>query len=397
MTDFSPSDETEVADLLTRLSAAGETVEICGHGSKRGFGRAVSADHRLDVGKFSGVTLYEPDELVLAAKVGTPLAEITRLLDGERQNLAFEPMDMGPLFGQPAGRGTLGGLLACNLSGPRRVKAGAARDHALGVRAVSGDGRPFKSGGRVVKNVTGYDLSRGLAGSWGTLAVFTELTFKVLPKPEGSTTLVVFGLDDRAAIDLLCSAMGSPWEVSSAAHLPAEIAGETALGAAGRAATLLRLEGFEPSVAYRSARLTESFPQGTEFISVAGEVCAGLWAFVRDARFFVGTDKPLWRVSVAPMQGPDVLDALAGVEARHFYDWCGGLVWIEMREGVHPEAAARVRIAASRLGGHATLVRGSDALGIPAFQPQPDGLSALAARLKKSFDPQGILNPGRMG
>src|SRR5829696_8465816 len=198
-----PASPQDVLNAVVWAAAEETPLEIVGHGSKRGVGRPVQAEWTLDLSGVTGITLYEPDELVLSARAGTPLAEIEALLAAHGQQLDFEPMDYGPIFGAESGRGTIGGTLASNLSGPRRLKAGAARDHILGVRAVSGRGEAFKSGGRVVKNVTGYDLSKGLAGSWGTLAVVTELTFKVLPRPESAATLVIAGLDDYAAIAAL--------------------------------------------------------------------------------------------------------------------------------------------------------------------------------------------------
>src|SRR5690606_23108474 len=243
---------------IVRWAAAEETpLEILGHGSKRGIGRPVQTEHVLDLSQLSGITLYEPEELVLSAKAGTPISEIEGLLAEHNQQFAFEPMDYGPLLGGESGHGTIGGVLCANLSGPRRIKAGAARDHVLGVYAVSGRGEAFKSGGRVVKNVTGYDLSKGLAGSWGTLAVVTDVTFKVLPAAETEKTLVLSGLDDARAAAAMSEAMGSSAEVSGAAHLPEGVAGRFLSGAlAGAARTVLRVEGVAPSVDYRIDLLT---------------------------------------------------------------------------------------------------------------------------------------------
>ncbi len=255
-----PKDEAEVVEALNDALVGGKTIELIGHGSKRGIGRAAQTDRTLDVSAISGVTLYEPEELVLSARAGTPLVEIERLLADKNQELAFEPADLGPLLGGEAGAATLGGTLAVNLSGPRRIKAGAARDFALGVRAVSGRGEIFKAGGRVVKNVTGYDLPKLLAGSWGTLAVMTELTIKVLPRAEDVATVLVFGLTDARAVEAMAACMGSSCEVSGAAHLPPKVAARmpvAAVAKAGRAVTALRLEGIAPSIAYRRQKLEE--------------------------------------------------------------------------------------------------------------------------------------------
>jgi glycolate oxidase FAD binding subunit len=255
-----PDSAQSVLDAVSWAAAQEIPLEILGHGSRRGIGRPVQAEHTLDLSGLTGVTLYEPEELVLSARAGTPMAEVEKLLRDANQAFAFEPMDCGPLFGKPRGQGTIGGVLASNACGPRRIKAGAARDHVLGIHAVSGRGEAFKSGGRVVKNVTGYDLSKGLAGSWGTLAVVTDVTFKVLPRPEHEASLVISGLDDARAIAVLCEAMGTPWDVSGAAHLPENIAGLVPHGAAGGgAATLIRLEGFPPSVEYRAEKLRSIF------------------------------------------------------------------------------------------------------------------------------------------
>ena len=257
MTDtLNPRDDKDVEEAVRWALAENKSLEIFGHGSKRAIGRPAQTDLTLDLSALSGVTLYEPEELVLTAKAGTPIAEIEALVASKNQQLAFEPMDYGPLLGGPAGRGTIGGVLAANVSGPRRIKAGAARDHFLGLTAVSGRGETFKSGGRVVKNVTGYDLCKLMAGSWGTLAVSTEVTIKTLPRPETEATVLVLGLDDAAAIRVLAAAMGSSCDVSGAAHLPAVAAARISIAEAaggGRALTVLRLEGVLPSIAHRRA------------------------------------------------------------------------------------------------------------------------------------------------
>ncbi len=392
-----------VLDVVAWAAAEERPLEIVGHASKRGIGRPVQAEHTLDLSALTGVTLYEPEELVLSARAGTPLSEIEMLLQDHGQMLAFEPMDFGPLFGHARGRGTIGGVLAANASGPRRIKAGAARDHILGIHAVSGRGEAFKSGGRVVKNVTGYDLSKGLAGSWGTLAVVTDLTFKVLPRPEAAATLVVGGLDDDTAVTALCEAMGTPWDVSGAAHLPESVVAEApdaAFAAGGRAATLIRLEGFAASVAYRAEKLKALLSPLGEVAALETEASESVWRSVRDATPFDSNTNPVWRVSVAPRAGPGVVAALADAHAiRYFYDWSGGLVWIETEAETHDALAREIRMAVAMAGGgHAILMRGSPALrnAVSPFEPQPAPLAALSRRLKEQFDPRGILNPGRM-
>jgi glycolate oxidase FAD binding subunit len=399
MTTFTPSTSDEVLSAVQWALAEETPLEIIGHGSKRKIGRPQQTEHVLDLSGLAGVTLYEPEELVLSSRAGTPLSAIEELLARHGQQLAFEPMDYGPLLGGAPGRGTIGGVLAANLAGPRRLKAGAARDHILGVHAVSGRGEAFKSGGRVVKNVTGYDLSKGLAGSWGTLAVVTDLTFKVLPAAETETTLAIRGLIDDVAIAAMALALGSSAEVSSAAHLPEGVA-QRVLGGAlgGDAATLLRVEGFGPSVSYRVEKLFELLGKAGPIERIESDQARALWRDIRDCIPFAdGTEKPVWRVSVAPSEAAKLALALRmEAAAEAFYDWQGGLVWLRM-EG-DPEAETLRRLIGKLGGGHATLVRASPAwrAAIPVFQPQPPALSALSARLKEQFDPKGILNPGRM-
>ncbi|ENT76673.1 hypothetical protein H712_02378 [Brucella ovis IntaBari-2009-88-4] len=296
-------DEAGVLEMVQAALASSTPLEIIGHGSKRGIGRPVEAGHVLDVSGLSGVTLYEPDELVLSARAGTPMAEIQKLLADHNQCFHFEPMDYGPLLGAEPGRGTIGGTLAANLAGPRRLKAGAARDHVLGVRVVSGRGEVFKSGGRVVKNVTGYDLSKGMANSWGTLGVATEVTFKVLPAPETVATLAVRGLDDEQAARVMALAMGSREEVSSAAHLPPTVAWRFLDGKlGGDAATILRLEGFAPSVAHRSRQLQDLLGRTGTIDVLDDSQSRQLWREVRDVLPYAqaGDGRAVWRVSMAP-------------------------------------------------------------------------------------------------
>ncbi len=399
MTTFTPTSTEETLSAVQWALAEGATLETVGHGSKRGIGRPLQTEHTLDLSKLTGVTLYEPAELVLSARAGTPLADIEKLLADNHQQLAFEPMDYAPLLGAEAGRGTIGGVLAANLSGPRRLKAGAARDHILGIHAVSGRGEAFKSGGRVVKNVTGYDLSKAMAGSWGTLAVVTDVTFKVLPVAETEATLAVRGLLDDRAVAAMALALGSSAEVSSAAHLPYPAVGRVAGGALGNeAATLLRVEGFGPSVAYRMGAPTGLLKNAGRLDELAAELSRTVWREVRACLPFAGSDKPLWRVSMAPSAGHEMAMALRMQTAvSAFYDWQGGLIWLQMEHG-DPEAELVRALVKKHGGGHATLVRAAPALraAIPVFQPQAPALAALSARLKEQFDPKNILNPGRL-
>jgi glycolate oxidase FAD binding subunit len=399
VTIFTPKTEDEIAEAVQWALSENAPVEVVGHGSKRNLGRPLQTEHTIALSHFSGVTLYEPDELVLSAKSGTSVAELEALLAENGQAFQFEPMDYGPLLGQVAGQGSLGGLLATNLCGPRRLKSGSARDHVLGVRVVSGRGELFKSGGRVVKNVTGYDLSKGMTNSWGTLGIATEITFKVLPAPETETTLVVRGLADDEAARAMAIAMGTSGEVASAAHLPVNVSGRVIDGALkDEASTLLRLEGFAPSVNDRAAMLKGLLASAGTIAEVSGDASHKLWQEIRDVIPFAdGTEQPVWRVSMVPMEAYKLVASLRmGAAVDAFYDWQGGLVWLRM-EG-EPEAEAVRALIKKYGGGHATLVRASTSIraALPVFEPQPAPLAALSKRLKQQFDPSGILNPGRM-
>lgn len=402
MNTLKPRDAAEVEAAVRWALADGKTLEIVGHGSKRALGRPAQSDATLDLSALSGVTLYEPEELVLSAKAGTPLAEIEAVVAARSQQLAFEPMDYAPLLGGVAGRGTLGGVLAANLSGPRRIKAGAARDYLLGATAVSGRGETFKTGGRVVKNVTGYDICKLLAGSWGTLAALTDVTIKTLPRAETEASVLVLGLDDATAAKAMAAAMGSSCDVSGAAHLPAAVAARASDDVPiGHAITALRLEGVAPSVLHRQRALEDLLrPYGALGSLDAGQSQA-LWRAVRDVIPFAADgpagERSVWRVSTTPALGSEIAARISpGVQL--FYDWAGGLVWIAPPPNYQDSGATEVRGAVAEVGGHATLVRAPASVraAVAVFQPQPDPLAALTKRVKTSFDPNGVLNPGRM-
>src|SRR5215203_937734 len=281
--NLKPRDATDVEHAVQWALGEGKALEIVGQGSKRAIGRPAQTDLTLDLSGLSGVTLYEPEELVLSAKAGTPLAEIEALVASKNQMLAFEPMNYGPILGGVPERGTIGGALAANLSGPRRIKTGAARDHFLGFSAVSGRGETFKSGGRVVKNVTGYDLCKLIAGSWGTLAAMTEVTIKVLPAAETEATVLIRGLEPARAVEAMTSAMGSACDVSGAAHLPSDVAASVpAVAGAGAGVTALRLEGFSPSVAHRQGALQGLMKPFGDLAIIDAPFSRAFWQAVRD-------------------------------------------------------------------------------------------------------------------
>ena len=405
---LAPTDADGLADAV-RWAVAGEhPLEVLAGGSKQTLGRPVQSAATVSLAALDGIVDYQPSELVLTAQAATPLATIEAALEAERQMLAFEPADYGPLLRASGGAdlrapggATLGGALACNLSGPRRIKAGAARDHFLGMHAVSGRGERFKAGGRVVKNVTGYDVCKLLAGSYGTLALMHEVTVKVLPAPERTRTVLVFGLEPAAALDALGAALGSAHEVSGAAHMPAEVAARSAVSyvsGAGAAVSAVRVEGFPASVEARCEALRALLGRFGAVEELHSKNSATLWREIRDVRAFADDGRPLWRLSVPPASGAAAAARVAeAADVRALFDWGGGLLWLAV-DGAPDAGEVPVRAAAMAVGGHATLVR-ADAPTRAAravFQPQATGLAALTARIKRAFDPAGVLNPGRM-
>ncbi len=389
-----PQDESDLVEILSDATARGAPLRLKGAGSKRAFGRP-STGETLSLAAFIGVTLYEPEELVISAGAATPRAEIEALLDAHEQQLAFEPIDFGALFGSSLG--SIGGLVATGASGPRRIKAGAVRDHLLGFRCVTGRGELVKSGGRVMKNVTGYDLSKLVAGSFGTLAALTEVTLKVLPKPQSEATLLVTGLDETASLAALREATKAPVDASGFAMLPA---GVQPLGLTSSAAAI-RLEGPTISLEPRRDELARLLARlGGGFETLDAEHSRKLWRSLRDAEPVAHKPGQIWRVSLAPTDGAKLLDGLRKVGTApiaHFYDWAGGLVWLnfEPAEDAH---AAVLRALAENLNAQATLLRASDEIRarVGAFQQKPPALAALSRRLKESFDPAHILERGRV-
>ena len=378
-----PKTAEEVVQAVAEAGAAGRRLEVVGGGTKRGIGAVQGADAVLSLARLAKVIDYAPEELVLTTQPGVKLATLEKLVAAQGQMLPFEPPHLAKLLGAK-GQPTLGGALAANLSGPRRIRAGAARDHFLGLQAVTGRGELVRAGGRVVKNVTGYDLSKLIAGSWGTLAVLTEVTIKVLPAAKTELTLLLFGLDDRRAGEAMTAALNAPAEVSGATHLPQATAARPPLGGE-LAVTAIRLEGFEASVAARADQLVTLLKRfGRAELLDAGH-SREFWGQVREVEALHKGEGRLWRISVPPADGWRVGEAVAGAA---LYDWGGGLVWLQSDAD-----AAQVRGMVRALGGHATLYRGEG----PAFEPLSGPLAALTARVKAAFDPLGVLNPGRLG
>jgi len=378
-----PETAAQLADLFRWATSEHSPLEIRGGGTKAEIGQPGRQGAVVDMRAFADVIDYDPGELVMTIGAGARLADVEKLLRDNGQMLAFDPIDHGPLFGKPAGEATIGGVIAANIAGSRRLSAGCARDHMLGFEGVSGRGELFKAGGRVVKNVTGYDLARLMVGSWGRLVALTTVSLKVLPRPETEASVLIEGLSDADAVSLMNRAMGWPLEVAAAAHLPAGLA-------ASATGTILRIEGFGPSVATRAAEVAGRCGGKTQMIE-AGQ-SAALWQAIRDVAPLPQGDT-LWRVTLPGVSGSAIGAALEGSDARHYYDWAGGLVWVSAPGGVD------VRSVAEQAGGQAVLVRATETVraSISSFHPERLGVAALRNRVKAGFDPAGILDPYRFG
>jgi glycolate oxidase FAD binding subunit len=399
-------DASDVEAVVRAAIANEQPLEIVGHGSRRAIGHSMATNAVLDLAALNAVVSYEPNELIITLQAGAPLADVASLIDSKNQQFAFEPMDTGALLGT-SDNGTIGGMIAAGLAGPRRIRAGGARDHLLGAHAVSGFGDSFKTGGKVVKNVTGYDLCKLLAGSWGTLAVMTEVTLKVMPKPESERTLVLRGLDDLSANRAMTAALGSPFDVSAAAHVPASalragVAGLDRLVSPRESVTLVRLEGILASATHRAASLAKALEPFGKVEIVDEVVSAEAWRAIRDVMPFAAAGPlgawPVWRIVCPPASGGALGQAIARESGGEvIYDWGGGLIWAALppRDDAQP---ALVRQRAAAAGGHAMLLRASEDVRrkVDVFHPQEAGIAALSERVRQSFDPKHVLNRGRM-
>lgn len=397
-----PAAGWELESMIAPYIDRREPLEIVGAGSKRAIGRPTQTPVTISTASMRGIFLYEPTELVMAAQAGTPIVEIEADLAAQGQMLAFEPIDLGPATGGNRNVQTIGSVFSCNMSGARRITAGAARDHLLGVQGVDGTGRLFNAGGRVMKNVTGYDLCRGLSGSWGTLACLTQLTFKVLPMAEEATTLVYSGLTEDIGVELLCAAMQLPYEVTGTVHLPETVAARLEHGqlrSLGKSVTAIRIENFKPSVISRTQKLIDALKEYGEPERLDFADTLEFWAELRRLSVMpYDRETVLWRLSTAPTKGPAVVAAIRRhMPAECYYDWSGGLIWLEVAASADA-GASDIRRAVAVHGGHATLIRAEPAVraAVEVFQPQAAEVENLMKGLKTAFDPYGLFNPGRM-
>ena len=394
-----PANESEAAKMIADAYAAGKSLELMGNGTKRIVGNMVEADQVISAAAMSGISQYDAAELVMVAKAGTTMSEIEKALAKNKQMHVFEPANWNKLLGTK-GKQTIGGVTATNMSGPRRFVAGAARDSLLGVRFINGCGETIKNGGQVMKNVTGLDLVKLMGGSWGTLGLLTEVSFKVLPRPETEITLAIHNQTEEAGAVSMARAMSTSTDVTGAAHAPVVVASKLFNGPVKGGMTFLRLEGLKETIDVRRDRLIAALGEALQFEELDAKASKSLWLSMRDVIPFAdGSQKPVWRISTAPMHGYKVAkDILSKIDGEAYYDWQGGLIWLQLADEYHANAALVRSAVLAHGGGHATLIRASEAVRAitPVFHPEAPPIAALSARIKNAMDPDGLFNRGRM-
>ncbi|MCZ6525196.1 MAG: FAD-binding protein [Gammaproteobacteria bacterium] len=403
--NFTPVSVQQIEELLKWTLSENKTLTVKGRGGKTGFGHLMETDCTISLEKLSGILNYDPAELVMQALPGTPLDEIEAALSANNQHLAFEPMRLGQLYNTHAESGSIGGTFMANLSGPRRFKSGAARDHILGIKAVSGRGQAYQSGGMVIKNVTGYDMSKLLTGSWGTLSIITEVIFKVLPAPQTSQSLCVLNQQPEAALALMTKLAQSPHDISGLAYLPGDLSkhfkhydgvdDDTSL-------TMIRLEGSVLSVAERLKSVMRLIPHKWRTETMQQEASQQLWTSIRDVSVFTifGDTPVIMKLSIPPAAATGITDFIKDSAGVHWYmDAAGGWLWISMPEDLATTLIPAIRKKVAMHGGSVVLYSAIEKIKktVGIFSPQPAALVALNKRIKESFDPENILNPGRLG
>ncbi len=396
---FKPLNENEIAEFVRNCHSKNIPIEIKGHGSKAKVGRNFQSEKLIDLSNYSGIIKYEPEELYIKVKAGTPLSEITNELDKNNQHLAFEPLDLGYIFEGKSNPGTIGGTIACNFSGSRRFKVGSARDHVLGIKIINGRGEIIKSGGTVVKNVTGYDLSKIVTGSYGTLAIISELSLKVLPKPPSTKTLIIHSAQLKKAIEYMSTGLSSSVDVSGAVFYPEYFKDKFSLNDLTNKGpiTALRIEGVNSSIEDRINRLVKELGLLNDEINFLDEQQSKIfWRYTQDLKAFQKTTKDIMKIVVPPSETLNLLNNLKKFSSRYFIEWGGNLIWFEI-ENMSQEILKTMNEVIAKCGGYNILVKLDDGFKSSMDVFKIDHIKyKLSEKLKTSFDPKRILNPGKM-
>ncbi len=402
-----PTNEKEASDLIKQFYKSNTPIEIVGSGSKRTIGKPLQVSKALSLSKINGITEYLPEELFIKVKAGTKISQIEEKLKKNRQQLAFEPINFGYLFSGISDYGTAGGQVACNISGPRRFKVGSLRDHILGFRGINGRGEIIKSGGKVVKNVTGYDLSKLMCGSYGTLVALTEIVFKVLPAPKESKTIVFHNLKLESSCDLMNSVLGSSSDVSGSVYLPIEpVCPGCSMNVEktfklndlkyGGSFTAIRIEGTSKSIDERTQNLMKIVKTFNSNISILETHQSELfWEKIKNLEFFSSSKNNIVRIVIPPSECVKLVYQLSN-KFKYYLDWGGALIWVEACD-LTEEMFESIRKKVVRLGGYITMIKNSKNLPYveEVFTINRDRFN-ISQNIKKSFDPKGILNPGKM-
>ena len=404
---FYPKDELEVSDLVKDFYKKNSSIELTGSNSKNFIGNKTQAANKVSLSKLSGIIEYYPEELYIKVKACTPLQEIEDALEKNDQELAFEPLDFGYIKNGKPNKGTIGGYLSCNYAGSRRFKVGSVRDHVLGFRGVNGKGDIIKSGGTVVKNVTGYDLSKLISGAFGTLVALTEITLKVLPKKQLTNTIVI-KVDDRKKIyDLFDKIASSSSEITGAVFLPDEpddsmfirnketIFKFNDLDFTGPYLAL-RLEGDKVSINEKIKKITKELDLKKFKISILDNYQSSpFWKKINNLELFQNTQNNLLRIVIEPANGSEMMSYL-GNKFKYYIDWCGSLFWVEVPPKKNNKVG-EIKKKSIELGGYMTIIKTSEEYDYEEtiFTVDPVRLM-ISEKIKKSFDPKRIFNPGKM-
>ena len=396
---YSPSSENEVVDFIKDSYSLQTPIEISGNNSKP-IGRLIQCSKSLQFKNFNGIVEYLPEELYIKVKSGTSLALIEAELDKKNQELAFEPSDMGFLYSGKSNKGSVGGAVACNLSGSRRFRAGALRDHILGFCGVNGKGEIIKSGGTVVKNVTGYDVSKLITGSYGTLVALTEIVLKVQPKNEESQTLLINNINLKMALNVFSKAMHTSVEISGACFYPAKISKFFKLNDldTNTSITAIRLEGPKISVSERVNTLKKLFSDYKTTISVLENYQSRIfWQNTTDLQFFNNSKNVVAKIILPPLNADQLMNKFENEELKYVVDWAGNLIWVELPEN-DSVLLKHLRTEILKLSGHMTIIKAPNHVRIREdfLTTVDENIKVLSLKIKESFDPKKILNPGKM-
>ena len=404
---YYPENEIEVSAVVKKLYKNNLSTELIGTGSKSFIGNKIQSANKLSLSKLSGIVEYLPEELYIKVKANTPLEFIEKELEKNNQELAFEPIDFGFIENGKSNKGTIGGYLSCNFSGSRRFKVGSARDHILGFRGVNGKGEIIKSGGTVVKNVTGYDLSKLVTGSFGTLVALTEVVLKVLPKKKLSNTIAIHTEDKNLVNELFEKISSSSSEVSGAVYVPDEPQDKSYnlnkemvfkfndLESNG-SFLALRIEGDKLSINERIKALTDELELNklnTTILDVHQSVL--FWIKINNLELFAKTKNNLLRAVIPPSKGNELMQKLEN-KYKYYVDWCGSLYWIEVQSKKSMKIVEIKKII-KELGGYLTIIKTSADYDYEETIFTVDNTRLLISeKIKKSFDPKRVFNPSRM-